>query len=283
MKKSGVCSRIAEAIKLEHHPVAIVLSNDSPLEALQFRKGTFGCVAALVQSAAKGKTAAFTRETFGCPGGGVGLGFGDCYRNFPGGIENFLSTGNPEFCLTETGGSVVSKLPDLEEGERYFKTPEIASEFIASLPIREVPTKYVLFKPLDQLGENEQAEIVVMLVDPDQLSALVVLANYARKTNDNVIIPFAAACHTIGIIPFREAESEYPRAVVGLTDITVRGRFPKNLLTFAIPYRMFLEMESNVSGSFLERHVWRKLLQRRKTETEQMKTPQANDSLEPGT
>ena len=33
--------------------------------------------------------------------------------------------------------------------------------------------------------------------------------------NENVIIPDAAGCQTIGIAPYREAQSERPRAVVG--------------------------------------------------------------------
>ncbi len=247
-------------------PVAIIRSNSLPEGALRFREGAFGCVVAFLKSASKGKTAAFDRKTFGCPGGGTGLGFGNCYENFPGGIEQFLSTGNPDFCQTELGRMVVAKMPDLEEGERYFKTPEIAKSFIDSLPMTENPEEYVLFRPLEEVGDAETPEVVVFLVNPDQLSALVVLANYARNSSDNVIIPFAAACHTIGIIPMREARPERQRAVVGLTDVTVRNKFPKDLLTFAVPYRMYLEMESNVEGSFLEKHNWTGLLDRNRQE-----------------
>jgi hypothetical protein len=35
-------------------------------------------------------------------------------------------------------------------------------------------------------------------------------------------------------------------------------------MSFAIPYTMFLEMESNVDGSFLEKHRWQNLLERNK-------------------
>jgi len=258
-------SVIQGAIGMQLMPVAVIQTNSLPGQALQFKEGSFGCVAALLKSASKGKTAVFTRKTFGCPGGGVGLGFGNCYENFPGGIEHFLSTGNSGFCQTEFGKAVASRMPDLEEGERYFKTPETAGSFIASLPITDIPEEYVVFKPLEDVDENETPKVVVFLVNPDQLSALVILANYARKCSENVIVPFAAACHTIGIIPFREAESETPRAVIGLTDITVRNKFAKDLLSFAIPYTMFVEMESNVDGSFLEKHNWQNLLERNKT------------------
>ena len=255
-------SAIQSAIGMQHLPVAIIQTNNVPEHALQFKEGAFGCVTAFLKSASKGKTAVFTRHTFGCPGGGVGLGFGDCYENFPGGIEHFLSTGNSEFCQTAFGKAVAPRMPDLEEGERYFKTPEIASNFIESLPITDIAEEYVVFKPLQDVAKNETPTVVVFLVNPDQLSALVILSNYTRQSSENVIIPFAAACHTIGIIPFREAASDTPRAVIGLTDITVRNKFAKDLLTFAIPYRMFLEMESNVDGSFLEKHNWLNLLER---------------------
>ena len=77
---------------------------------------------------------------------------------------------------------------------------------------------------------------------------------------ENVIIPWAAGCQTIGILPYREAKSAKPRAVVGLTDISarkyVRTLLGSEYLSFAMPWEMFLEMERNVAGSFLERHVW---------------------------
>jgi uncharacterized protein (DUF169 family) len=255
-------SAIARAINLNSLPVAIMEADYLPDNALQFKEGAFGCVIAFLKSASKGKTAAFSRRTFGCPGGGVGLGFGNCYENFPGGIEHFLSTGNPEFCQTESGKAIASRMPGIREGERYFKTPGIAGKFVESLPMIDTPAEYILFKPIQQLTEHETPNVVVFLVNPDQLSALIVLANYARNTNDNVIVPFAAACHTIGIIPLRESEAETQRAVIGLTDITVRNKSAKDMLSFAVPYRMFLEMESNVPGSFLEKGCWQNLLER---------------------
>jgi hypothetical protein len=47
---------------------------------------------------------------------------------------------------------------------------------------------------------------------------------------------------------------------VGLTDISARKYVRKLLgaeyLAFAMPWEMFLEMEGNVEGSFLEKHTW---------------------------
>ena len=266
-------SRIAQAIGLKHNPVAVVLADEKPETALQFKPGKWGCVMFLFANAAKGRTAAFDAQTYGCWGGGVGLGFGNAYEQFPGGVgcfSRFLSSGNKQ---SEQGRQVGEALAgaagqefadDFLEGERYVKNPELVEEWLADLPITQIDSRYVLFKPLrDTDPEAEQPENVVFTVDADQLSALVILANYAGKGMDNVTIPWAAGCQTIGIVPWHEAASEHPRAVVGLTDISARKNI-RNLLgaeylSFAMPWKMFLEMESNVEGSFLERPTWQSL------------------------
>jgi len=98
--------KIASAIRLELEPVALVWADEKPEAAMEFVPGKWGCVLFLLAAAAKGKTAVASRETFGCFGGGVGLGFGDQYKNFPGGEEcfcRFLSCGNAG---TEPGESI---------------------------------------------------------------------------------------------------------------------------------------------------------------------------------
>ena len=255
-------SKIARAIGMKYSPVAVVFADQRPQEAIQFKEGRWGCVVSMLAAAAKGRTAVFDRRTFGCLGGGTGLGLGNYYVNFPGGIEYFLSTGNKEFCQTEVGRNVVRNMPALEDGERYIKTPELARKFIEMLPVVNIKENYVIFKPLEKLAGGEVPKVVVFLVNPDQLSALVVLANYARESNDNVCVPMGAGCHTIGIFPYREDEAELPRAVIGLTDISARKHVDRDVLSFAVPYRMFLEMESNVEGSFLEKEEWLHVLKR---------------------
>jgi uncharacterized protein (DUF169 family) len=148
-------------------------------------------------------------------------------------------------------------------GERYMKSPAQVKQFIRGLPIVDIPAAYVVFKPLAEIDEDDDAQVAVFFGDPDQLAALVILANYGRETNENVIIPYAAGCQTVGIYPYREAQSDLPRAVVGLTDISartyIRQQLGEHLMTFAVPMKMFAEMEGHVAGSFLERRVWEKL------------------------
>ncbi|HWP97614.1 MAG TPA: DUF169 domain-containing protein [Syntrophomonadaceae bacterium] len=180
------------------------------------------------------------------------MGFGDQYKNFP--IDHFLSTGTAQ--LGESGERAVRL-----EGEHYCKTPAIARKFVEQLPIREVAGEYVVFKPLEKVVDGEEPAVVAFLVNPDQLSALVVMANYARESNENVIAPFGAGCHSI-LFAYAEAEKDEPRAVIGFIDITVRKHVEKDILSFTIPYKMFLEMEAEVEGSFLQTEQWLKIAER---------------------
>ena len=260
-------SKIAEVVNLRYSPVAIVFTDEKPEGALQFKEGRWGCVVSMLNSAAKGKTAVFDRKTYGCAGGGVGLGFGNTFIGMPGGIEYYLSIGNKEFCESEMGKNILKNMPaeqsfHLQHGEAYKKTPEFAKSFADALPYYDVPTEYVVFKPLETLLPGETPEVVVFLAAPDQISALTALANYARHGGDNVIVPWCAGCHSFGIIPLNERKSNNPRGVIGLTDIAVRGKVDKDILSFSVPYNMFLEMEQNVEDSFLTRDVWLKIKER---------------------
>lgn len=273
-------SRMADAIRLKHQPVAVILTDEKPQGAKEFKKDAWGCVMWLLANAAKGRQAVFSRETFGCWGGAVGLGFGNFYEKWPGGIDlfyGFLSCGVEN---DEKAREHVEKIKpflreemydDLMRGERYIKTPELVKKFVELLPITDVPTEYVVFKPLKDVDpQKEEPKVIVFFVDPDQLSALVVLASYAREDNESVIIPQAAGCQSIGIYPFREAESERPRAVVGMVDLSARLNIRKqigaDMMTFAMPYAMFEEMEESVEGSFLERPTWLDILKAREKE-----------------
>lgn len=268
-------SQIAKAIRLEHQPVALLWSDEKPEGAMQFSEGRWGCVMWLAVSAAKSKPAVADVKTFGCIGGGVGLGFGNQYKNFPGGEEgfcHFLSSGNaarpggPELGEQIKPFMTKESHDNFLHGERYIKNPEGVRKFIDTLPMTDIPARYVVFKPLAAVDlSKEKPRTIIFFVNPDQFSALTVLANYSRGDNENVIIPYAAGCQTIGIYPYREAKSVRPRAVVGLTDLSARVYARKqlggpNFMTFSAPFKLFEEMENNVPGSFLERHTWQSLL-----------------------
>lgn len=241
-------SEIAGRLKLRYPPVAIVFTNEKPTGATEFIEGRRGCVVTLLTAAMKGRTAVLSRSSFGCIGGAAGLGFGNLYPHFPGGFENFLSVGKGE---------------GYPEGEAYKKTPDLVESFLKVMPFTDIPYKYVVFKPLSSVEtENEEPKIVVFYANPDQISALVVLANYGRSGNDNVVIPFAAGCQACCLLPLHESSQQQPKAVVGMTDISARPFIDADLLSFSLPFSMFREMEDNVAGSFLDNHPWKIIAER---------------------
>ena len=211
-------STLAAALGGKHQPVALMFSDHAPEGAMQFVAGRWGCVMWLLASAARGRAAVADRDTFGCLGGGTGLGFGDAYKEWPGGKEcffHFLSTGNQAWHHgRDVAESVRPQLrPEAFEhfmhGERYVQTPELARRFVEDLPVIEVPTRYVVFRPLADLGEDETPEIIIFVVDPDRISALTVLANYAREGNETTM-PY----ETYGLQQGKLGELMSPAAVV---------------------------------------------------------------------
>lgn len=234
-------SQIKNLLKIKNHIVAAVQSETCPEKSLQFKAGKWGCAIAMLAAAANGKIAAFSAETTTCIGGRAGLGF----EKYPlGWIEYFLSCGSE----------------NVPRYEHYKQTPELAREFIREISnalIEKLPPrkKFLLFKPLDFLNENETPEIIIFLVNADQLSGLVTLANYATAGNDAVKILFGAGCAQTILYPLAEKNYCY----VGLTDPSARKFIDKNLLAFSASYEKFLQLENYAAESFLNYDAWQKI------------------------
>ena len=144
---------------------------------MSFAEGKWGCVMFLAANAARGKTAVAGRNNFGCWGGGVGLGFGNCYQEFPGGEEcflRFLSSGNKDWEKGRAVGEMLKEKAGRDfadqflEGEGYVKDPELVREYLYSLPLTDVSPKSVVFTPLAEI-RPEKPESVIFFVDADQL------------------------------------------------------------------------------------------------------------------
>lgn len=234
-------SKIKEAIGLKSQPVAVLKMDHVPRGALEFKEGSHGCIVPMLAAAAKGRVAALERSTVGCLGGRGGLGFEKLGRE-P--FAALLSAGN-----------------DTCPGLFYKKNPALVEEYIYSLPV-PAPVEVLVLCPLDQLTQEETPVSVIFLVNADQLSALVTLANYDRPGKDNVKIQFGAGCAQAVLFSMCDSEAESYQCTIGLTDPSARLHLKQDLLSFSIPYARFLEMEENVEESFLTKETWQKIRKR---------------------
>jgi uncharacterized protein (DUF169 family) len=247
-------SPLADALGVHIPPLAILLTNDRPDGATQFKPGRMGCVAAMLLTAAKGRTVLFDKDTFGCPGGGAGLGFGDCYGRMGFPIERLLSTGG-------TAQLASGQTYDMQEGERFHRSPEVTRHWLSEYPFRQIPTAYVVAKLLSQTAADEPVALVHWHVNPDQLAALVTLAGFERGTVETATAPWGAACQALAFA-YAEAERHPQRGVIGLFDISRRHQVDREILSFTAPYALHREMEAAVPDSFLGTEAWHKLRER---------------------
>ena len=84
------------------------------------------------------------------------------------------------------------------------------------------------------------------------------MADYERGSGDAVVARFGGACQSI-LFGYAESRRDCPRGVIGFFDIAQRMHVGPDVLSFTVPYSLFLEMEANVDGSFLEMEDWRRL------------------------
>lgn len=226
-----------EAFGMSEYPVLFRYADDLPKGTLLPREGAWTCVFALLaKTRSEGVPVALGASHHGCRGGGYYLGFLDTPME---GIEYFLSCG----------------IPGRMEGERYVKTPELARARMSRVPVRAAPKRYGLFTRADMPHAADDPEVVVFFATPDILAGLHFLASFDRE-DDAVTAPFSSGCGAIVTLPLAESTRPGPRAVMGLFDPSARPYVERNLLTFAVPFGLFREMEANVPDSFLTTKTW---------------------------
>jgi len=93
------------------------------------------------------------------------------------------------------------------------------------------------------------AKTVTFLVNPDQLSALAIGAQYRSAPDDPppVVAPFGSGCSQL--VPFRDMC--LPQASIGSTDIAMRQHLPPEILIFTVTRTMFEQLCDLGERSFL--------------------------------
>jgi len=124
------------------------------------------------------------------------------------------------------------------------------------LPVFRAPGRFIVFKRWDTIEESDDPQVVIFFAEPDILSGLFTLANFDEAESNGVFAPFGSGCSTIVQYPYLERNSDRPRGVIGMFDISARPFVPWNTLTFSVPMNKFVGMIENMEETFLITDSW---------------------------
>ncbi len=221
-------------------PIIFYYTDSEPPEGQASVPPADRCLIGALAPVRAGATFRYSHDTAGCLGGKRYTGYATKLRpNF----EYFLSCG----------------IPGEMEGERYKKSPEIVRGLMEQQPPFRAPAKYLVFKPWTALDGADQPLAVIFLAPPDVLSGLFTLANYEESEPQAVIAPMGSGCASIIQYPWRESQSDHPRAVLGMFDVSARPHVPAGTLTFTVPWAKFTRMVADMDESFLITESWHKV------------------------
>jgi hypothetical protein len=224
-------------------PIAFFYADEVSGDDIRDSKSEHRCIICNLNRVREGHTFVYNSEAPGCPGGKRYAGFSQTLMpNF----EYFLSCG----------------IPGEMEGERYKKSPGLVTEYLKNNPPFEAPAKYLIFKRWDKLAERENPTAVIFFATADVLSGLFTLANFDRADPYGVISPMGSGCSTIIAHPLGESNSDNPRCILGMFDVSARPCVPEDNLTFTIPMNRFIQMIQNMDESFLLTESWNMVRER---------------------
>ncbi len=227
----------------EELPIVFFYTDHVSARDVKDSKNEHRCLICNLNRVRAGYPFVYHSESSGCPGGKRYTGFSQELRPD---FEYFLSCG----------------IPGQIEGERYKKSPDLVNTFLKNSPPFQAPGKFLVFKRWDQLSENEDPIAVLFFASADVLSGLFTLANYDVADRHGVIAPMGSGCSSVVYHPLEESQSDHPRCVLGLFDVSARPCIEKDRLTFAVPLNRFVEMVDNMDESFLITESWRAVKKR---------------------
>ena len=233
--------RLTEILRMDNHAVAIYRSDTIPEGAFVPDKQ---CIIPplLVRCSRLGHVCATDNDHSVCHGSKSGLGFG--------GIPNRQRSAWTASTIPECERS---EMKHKGSGKSLFKTPEIALKQMEAIKDYGDGSDVIVFQDLDVAeSQGRPIEVVVFLTDPTRITALMQLAAFSKETpGPSVIMPTGHACQQIYAIPRAEGESDDPHAVLGMADMYARRYIGKDQMSFAVPYKLYRRMVSDIDDSFL--------------------------------
>jgi hypothetical protein len=194
--------------------------------------GKHMCIYCFFENFRRGETLVITRENFGCGGAGSCL------------------------CNVQTR-SRQEYIRFLVEGEGLKGSPELMGEWIDRRRSYLQQHPYLFMGPV-RAEKYEYLKTVTFFVNPDQLSMLIIGANYDAAPGDPppVAAPFGSGC--MELLPLFD-DLEAPQAVIGATDIAMRQYLPRDVLAFTVTRPMFERLCALDEKSFLFKPFLRNL------------------------
>ncbi len=231
-------TRLMQAARLETPLLGIYDAPDPALFAPCVRPlpGTRTCIFAFFQNWRAGHFLHLTAEQYGCGGAGHWL-FGLTTRS----REQFV-----DFLVREEGLRATPRLMEqwLDAVKPY--SSEHGNLFVG--PLRAQAYPYL--------------KTVSFLVNPDQLSLLIIGANYHAAPQDPppVVAQFGSGCGQL--LPLF-ADLSQPQAAIAATDIAMRQHLPPEVLFLTVTKPMFERLCALDEQSFLSKPFWQRLLKAR--------------------
>jgi hypothetical protein len=184
----------------------------------------------------KGQTLHITKEHYGCGGAGCWM----C------GIELRSREEFIKFLVDEEGLKASHEL--MEKWIDSSATYKAAHPHLFIGPLKESQWAYI--------------KSVSFFVNPDQLSTLMIGAQYNSAPEDPtpVIAPFGSGC--MELFPFKDPE--IPQAAIGATDIAMRQHLSPDTLAFTVTKPMFKQLCDLDKRSFLYKRFLRNLKESRR-------------------
>ncbi|MBD3413696.1 MAG: hypothetical protein GF421_04595 [Candidatus Aminicenantes bacterium] len=193
------------------------------------------CVFLFFNNWKRGQTLHITRDHYGCGGAGHWM-WGIQTRS----KEEFI-----QFLVGDEGLKASNELMEqwFDQSEPYHS--EYAHLFVG--PYKQELWDYI--------------KTVTFFVNPDQLSALMIGAQYHRSPEDPcpVIAPFGSGCFLLQ--PFQNLN--IPQAAIGATDIAMRQHLPPDMLTLTVTKPMFVRLCELDEQSFLYKPFLKRLREAR--------------------
>lgn len=203
-----------------------------------------GCTLSVINRALDGERLVISEKNCKCRGGNIGFGLKDGIPNTPGGFGYFISSGRGE---GYPAGECVKMNPDIGEQMMLNQPQDVMGGYNA-----------VELKPYD----GEKCDLVTILVEPDQLAALIHIFTFRRSGYEDVIAPMVSGCASIFRIPFGELKKELPRAVIGNVDIFSRPHYDKNTFFLTVSGRDFQQMLEDSEHSVIGAPIFKKVSER---------------------